>query len=551
MSMLSILNTGRMGLIANQTALSVTGNNISNVNTTGYTRQRADFQTVSGGGVNVINIDRLRDDFLGSRLQDANTEVGGNTLRADNLKAIESLMDETDDSGLSQDIQNFFSAMQDLTLNPSGTTERDMVRSRAQQLATSLAGLASQLTQSRQQLDQQLTQGVTRVNTLTTGIAKLNQQISELGGQSATQSADRNQMLDQRDRLVNELSGFMPVKVLKNENGMLTVFGSGELLVEGSRQRPLVTVADPANGNLAAVAIKNENGTLTSLMGKLKKGSLGATLQVRDGDAAQALGQVNRLAAELARSVNVQHRAGTGLDGSTGQDFFSGLTTTTASAWQNKGGATVSASAITDESQLTFDDYQIRFTAAGQFDVLNASTGATVSSGNAYTPGAAIALPGMTLTLDNKTGAPAAGDSFTINAYDGTAGRLALSAAVATDPRALAAGQSTAAGDNQNATALAGLGNKSVLGNPPSMTFEDYYHQARGTLSIAAQSAETARSNGDITQQQIQGMVDAVSGVSVDEEATKIIQFQRGFQAASRIVSTTDELMQSLISMLG
>lgn len=543
-SMLGILNTGRTGLAASQTALSVTGNNIANVNTDGYTRQRADLQSLRTGGVTVRHIERLRDEYLTARLQDASTQNSGNSVQEANLKSIEALMTESEDSGLSKNIRDFFNTFQDLSLQPGGTTERQTVRSSAIQVSDALGSLTGQISQVRSQLDQQIGTAVGQINTITGQIAQIDSQITGLS--SDTQQNDINTLLDQRDRLISQLATFMPVHVVKDSKGSPTIFAGNQVLVDGVNQNTLITVGDPANSGLGRLEVQAPGGSVRPL-GSLTEGSLGGMLKVRDVDARQALSAVDRLAAQLVNSVNLQHRAGTGLDGSTGQDFFNGLKVTSAASLQNKGGAVVSASAIANSSQLGFDDYEIRFSAAGQYDVVDTTSGATLSSNNAYTSGGAISFAGMTLTLSNSTGTPQSGDVFSVNAYNGTAAAMGLAAPVAASTDAIAAGQGATSGDNRNALALAGLLDAKTIGN---QTFEGYYEQTRMQISMAAQTASTNSSNAQITQQQIQGLVDATSGVSQDDEAINIIQFQRAYEASSRVIKSIDDMMQSIISLV-
>lgn len=550
-SIFGILNTGRQGLIAQQAALSITGNNIANVNTAGYSRQRANLSSINTGGVKLTGIERLRDDFLVARLRETNAQVAGSDSLATNLAHMESLMGDTEDSGIPKSIRDFFSALNDLTLNPSGTTERGSVRSQALQLTSTLGSLANQFQQVRKQLDLQVTQTADRVNSLTSQIDQINQQIGDLGTNAAdAQRSDINQMYDERDKLVDELSSIIPIKVIKDQSGAITVFGSNEVLVEGGNQRQLVAVVDEANDGYHTLALQDSSGNVRPLSQPVTDGSLGALLQARDGYGKDALDQINRLSAQLIRDVNVQHRAGVGLDGVSGRDFFQGLSVTAAPGLPHKGGASVSTTAVTDDTALTFDDYEIRFTSGSQFDVVDKTTGSTLSSNNAYTSGGAIDFAGMRVTLADGASGPAAGDVFKVNAYDGTAERMGLSAAVSASVQAIAAGQSTASGDNSNALALAGLRDRATMGNPPSQSFESFFDTARLQLSMAAESAQESKTNEGITQQQISGMADAVSGVSVDDEAINIIQFQRAFEASGRVIKVADELLQSLLNII-
>jgi flagellar hook-associated protein 1 FlgK len=357
-------------------------------------------------------------------------------------------------------------------------------------------------------------------------------------------------MLDRRDALLDQLSQIMPVRAVTDQNGTMTVFGAGQVLIDGTRQNKLATVANPANGGCQEVVIQDCAGNNVSLAPALTSGTLGGLIQARDTYAKDAQDQVDRVSAQLIQQFNIQHRAGTGLDGVSGRDFFSGLAAQATPAWNNKGGVSVDSATVTDDTQLTFDNYEVRFTSANQFDVVDTTSGTTVSSANAYVPGGNIDFAGLRLVLNNGAKAPAAGDAIAVNSYAGTAGRIDLSAAVKANTDAIAAGQTSAAGDNTNALKLADLETLGTMGQPPSQTFEQYYDAARLKVAMASQSAQSRQTDAQTTQSQIQGLSDAVSGVSVDEEATNIIQFQRAFQASSQVISVTDQLLQSLMTMM-
>jgi len=550
-SLFSILNTGRQGILAQQVALSVTSNNIANVNTPGYSKETADLESLVTGGVSVASVQRLNDDFLSGRLRNANAEYGASSTLATNLQSIESALGDSTDTGLSTDLGNFFSALQDLSQQPADSANRESLRSSAQQLSTSFASLSSQLGAIRGQLDDQVVQSVNQVNTLTSQIAALNGQITNLGGTAAqAQHPEMNQMLDSRALLLDQLSQIVPVKAVANPNGSMTVFVAGQVLIDGARQQKLSTVVSQANGGCHEVVTQDCAGNNVSLDSTLSSGTLGGLLQARDTYAKDAQDQADRISAQLIQKFNIQHRAGTGLDGVSGRDFFSGLSAQAMPAWNNKGGVSVGSATITDDTQLTFDDYEVRFTSAGQFNVVDTTSGNTVSSNNAYVPGGSIDIAGMRLVLNNGSGAPAAGDVIAINSYAGTAGRMDLSAAVKASTGAIAAGQTSAAGDNTNALKLADLGRLATMGQPPSQTFQATFDAARLLVSTASQNAQSRETDSQTTQSQIQALADSVSGVSVDEETTNILQFQRGFQASSQLISVTDQLMQSLLTMM-
>jgi flagellar hook-associated protein 1 FlgK len=158
-----------------------------------------------------------------------------------------------------------------------------------------------------------------------------------------------------------------------------------------------------------------------------------------------------------------------------------------------------------------------------------------------------VSVDGIDLTLSDGTGAPAQGDALRFNSYEGIGQRLGLSAAINNDIRAIAAGQGASPGDNVNALALAGLRDAGAIGG---RTYEEAYSDLRvGQASLTA-TVQRAADNETIANDQVAALADQVSGVSLDEEATNLIKYQRAFQASSRVIGVVDELMQSLINMV-
>lgn len=523
------------------------GSNIANANTPGYSRRRAIFEAIGQGGVRVTRLERLGDKFLDVRLRQSNARLGSRQAVAKNLALLEATIADTKDSGISRAFERFFAALQDLTVQPGGTPERQAVRLQARQLLSTVDGSVRQIHQLRDQIDLQIRQEVEKVNGLTQSLAELNAQIRA----QANGTTDLNHLYDQRDRLINEISTVLPVNALLDEQGAVTLLAEGGLtLVESDRAYKLIVTADGSNRGYARIGIEGISGSGTLLQKRLKEGSLAGLLETRDGDALETLNQLQRLTAELIRTFNAQHRLGTGTDNVTGRDFFTGLSVASTAAFENLGGAIASAGAIVDESLLTFDDYEIRFTAPGTYDIVNTTTGTTVSTGNAYTSGNPIVFEGISITISDGASAPSAGDVFRVDSYSKTVEGAGLSAAVQADLAAIAAGLGPEAGDNRNALALAGLREAAVLGASATMTFEQFMNAIQSKLGLAVQTARNSFEDEEIAQFQIFELNEAARGVSIDEEAADILQFQRSFEAASRVIRVTDELLQTIINMV-
>lgn len=546
MSLFGILNTGRSGLLASQKALSVTANNLANLNTEGYSRQRAVFGALTAGGVEIINVERLRDQFVDSRMRDSLSRLGRREVLSTNLQLLETALNETDDSGVTRALQEFFASLQDLTTRPSGSAERLSVQSRGELLATTISTAATQVNQIRKDIDQQVRREVTKINAVTAAIADLNRQLA-----SVSSDAPLNDLMDQRDRLVNDLARFIPVRILSGDGRSITVLSNGgTVLVEQAKSFELGVISDPNNNGFARVTGGGLGGTAVIIEDRLSEGELGGLIEARDKDTLGALKRLDQLAAELVRTFNAQHRLGTGLDGSTGQDFFEGLSVKSAPKIENIGDASISGGTITDESLLTMDDYEIRFTATGVFDVFNVTRNTAVSVGNVYSSGSTISFDGIEVTIIDGAAEPSRGDVFLVDTYTGTSDRMALSAAIINDPEAIAAGLTTAPGDNKNALALAALRNSQILGSARSLTFEEFHIDSRSTLGLSVEVSLGRIEAELVAQFQIRQLADAASGVSADEESINLIQFERSFQASSRIITTIDEIIQTVLQMI-
>jgi flagellar hook-associated protein 1 FlgK len=269
-------------------------------------------------------------------------------------------------------------------------------------------------------------------------------------------------------------------------------------------------------------------------------------MRIRDEVVGTASAQLDRVAATLALQFNRTHAQGYGLDGSTGNDFFSGLTPTVTGAGANQGGANVTA-AIVDLNAVTVDDYEVVFTSPGQFDLKNLTQGTTVSTGNAYTSGMTVDVDGIRLTLADGTGAPAAGDGFKVSVSKDQALNISR---VLTGADQVAAAQTAAGvpGDNRNALALSDLERAPLMDG--TLTLGEKVADVAGQVGLEQQSVEQAYSAQSLVMDGLKTRRAEVSSVSLDEEAAKLIQFQQAFNASAKLIRVADELLQTVINMV-
>ncbi len=437
-------------LLAEQAALDVTTNNISNSNTPGYTREVVNLSEAKpipeasinyGAGVTVDGIQSVRDQLLQLRINDQTQQTSNSQTQTNALQQLESYFSNAD-QGIGADMNSFFNSLSQLSTNPSSTTLRQSVLSTAGNLVNSFNAAATNLNQQRQSLDQTVPDNVLAVNHLTQQIANLASQIS-----AAKQSGqDAGGLEDQRAQLVIRLSQLVDVQTIPTEGADTLTLSDGTALVVGSQAVPLST----STGTDGMQHVYSQGKDVTA---SLQGGSIGGTLQVRDTILPSILGQVNTLAIQFATAINTANATGTDLNGAQGAAVFN----------------------ITNPAD-----------AAGSI-------------------------------------------------------QLAL-----TDPSQIAASSDGTSGSGGNLTNLLAVKTTAL---PSGATPLDTYSNIIFSVGNASANAQSTNTADNAVLSQLQQQLSSVSGVSLDEETTNMIRFQRAYQASARVISTVDQMFQSLIGI--
>ncbi|RME20658.1 MAG: flagellar hook-associated protein FlgK, partial [Candidatus Zixiibacteriota bacterium] len=316
------LEIGRRALMTYQANLQTIGHNIANVNTPGFTRQRVRLTSTFpesnaigqfGTGVTVADVRQVRDIFLGRQYREANKSLGNWTYRSKTLQQIESLFNEPGDNTLGTALNRFWDAWSDLSTNPDATNRR-AVLNRANEMINHFKQLATQLDDLYTAVDKDLDTMSKDINSLTSVIAQLNNQIAaqELGGKTA------NDLRDKRDLMIDQLSNLIDVRTIEHSNGTVTVLMGAMMLVDGSDAFEISADVKLESGvqkrsltwQGTDVELANNNGQLAGL------------LETRDKIIPAYREKLNELAKAVVTQVNALHRAGYGLDNTTGIDFF-------------------------------------------------------------------------------------------------------------------------------------------------------------------------------------------------------------------------------------
>jgi flagellar hook-associated protein 1 FlgK len=538
-SLLNLLNIGKSAVFASQAALNVASHNIANVNTPGYTRQEAILEIATpaptaggylGRGVTVTAVERRYDRFVDAQLLGQEQNLGKSTAMDQVLGQVEQVFNDASGAGLSNDLNAFFNAWQALSANPADAAQRTVLLSKANSLASTAKRMESDLLGTVKEVNGEIADVAGRVNAIATDISRLNARIVEV--EAGGGAAKANDLRDARDKLVSELSGLAEIGTLEDANGALTVTVGMRNLVDRERVNPLSTFRD-AQGNLG-LSIDGVDVT-----GRIDKGRLGGLLASRSAIASGPLTDLRRLAAALTKEMNLLHSAGVGLDGTTGNDFFAplALSATNASA-----GASVTSATVTDPAALTLSEYTMSIGAGNAYTVTNRDSGAVVASGT-YASGNPVGFDGISVVV---TGTVAAGDAFTVSPLAGAVSNISVAL---TDPRKIAAASAAGLpGDNTNALRIASLADAAV-GSLGGATFSGYYGGVVGKAGTLARDASDLQAFDDSLRAELVNRRESASGVSLDEEAVKLIAYQRAFEAGARMIKITDELLQTVLQL--
>jgi flagellar hook-associated protein 1 FlgK len=374
-----LVSNALTGLQTAQAALQVTGNNIANVNTPGYSResvvQSARAPSLYGGqylgnGTQIDAVTRSYNAYLQSQVWSSTATASGANAFNTQIQPIVNLLAGAN-SGLSSAIDQFFaSGVAQVAANPSDVPSRQNLISQAQGLAQTFQSAAQQLQDAATGVNQQIAQSIATINGLTRQIAQLNVQINALSGTGSTP----NSLLDQRDQLITQLSAQLGVSVLPQDGNQVSVFaGNGQVLVAGAQSfdlQPAPNAYDPAQTEVAYAA----NGAVISQ--GLQGGTLGALLQFRTQVLQPAQNALGRIADGLAFALNRQQAQGLDLNGQFGAAMFQAGPVQVLANAANTGSAVISGSVV-DATALTTADYRLGFDGSS-WSATNLSTGQAV-----------------------------------------------------------------------------------------------------------------------------------------------------------------------------
>ncbi|BDQ65411.1 flagellar hook-associated protein FlgK [Shewanella xiamenensis] len=636
---IDLLNIARTGVLASQSQLGVTSNNIANANTAGYHRQVATQSTLEsqrlgnsfyGTGTYVDDVKRIYNDYAARELRIGQTTLSGAEASYGKLSELDQLFSQIGKM-VPQSLNSLFTGLNSLADLPADLGIRSSTLNDAKQLANSLNQMQSSLNGQMTQTNDQITGMTKRINEISKELANLNLELMKSPNQDAM-------LLDKQDALIQELSQYAQVNVIPQENGAKSIMlGGSVMLVSGEIAMTMDTKTGDPFPNELQLTSSIGSQSVAADPSKLG-GQLGALFEYRDQTLIPASHELDQLALGIADNFNKMQAQGFDLNGQVGSNIFRDINDPLMSLGRvggysnNTGNATLGVN-IDDTRLLTGGSYELSFTAPASYELRDTETGV-------ITP---LTLNGSTLeggagfSIDIKAGAMASGDRFVIRPTAGAANGITVEM---TDPKGIAAASpkitadaansgntqvkltqitnrsaanfpvtgseltiqldttaipptyeafdasgsslgaaapytppsisafgftfevdSTAAasndrftfnlafaeGDNSNAVAMAKLSESKVM-NGGKSTLADVFENTKIDIGSKTKAAEVRVGSAEAIYQQAYARVESESGVNLDEEAANLMRFQQAYQASARIMTTAQQIFDTLLT---
>ncbi len=617
------IELGKRGIIAHTTALQTVGHNMSNASVEGYSRQRVEFNPSPalyfpqlnreetpgqiGQGVEVSRIERLKDMLLEGRI-DAQANVEGYWDSRDKyILMLEQIYNEPTDLSVRTSLDKFWEAWQELSVRPSEIGARNAVVERGKALMDAIHDRFQRLKGLRDMADGDVEATVFQINGLTKRIADLNEEILKV----QAMKDNPNDLLDQRDRLVGELSTLVDITISERDPDEFVVTTGGMKLVQGKRSTDLGLETDQANEGYSRVVWPDTKEDIV-----IRGGKLASLLELRDGDIRGEIQNLDLMTVGFMDLVNEVHRAGYSLNGEQGEDFFVEypFVLNAQGNYDSRGTGTFDSTYIfrvtganrlqpTDQIGLsgtmtlpaaqgnvqvryfptdTVEDIVSRINLSGSEVVARLNFEGKLSlkgapSADSRNPDFVIRgiedsgefLVGYSgiLAASGPAGAfswaradavqafRAEGADYAVAPLTHPAGWIEVNKRLTGDPGAVAAasgvgGVSLGIGDGSNALSIARLRTQPVMIGFSS-TFDSWFADRVTEVGLKGEEAERSLDTAQLVMKDLKDMRESISGVNMDEEISKMLMYQRGYESIARFVTTFDSLLDVIINRMG
>lgn len=540
----NVMNNALSGINAAQGGLSVISNNLANAGVGYYHRQSAVFgenpgtMTTNGyfgNGTYFSHVRREFDEFVNMQYNNARSRSGDYEAFMKNASGVDDLLSNSTDD-IAGMLGSFFTSLDEAASDASDKTLVDVFLGKAKTMVSQLKEADRRLREMDSDVNHQIDNKIKDINTYAEKIAKLNEQISN---SRAVNGAEPNDLLDVRDRLVNELNSVIGIKVIEQNGNFNVSFANGLPLVTGGRANHLEAVASGADDSRLSIGFVDSAGNVREIKDdQIRGGELSGVLRSRREIIDPARQKLNQMALVFAEKFNEVHRKGYDANGNTGKDFFAVGGGSVVSNTHNKGKADFDIK-YNDVSKVTGNNYDVSYDGTN-WNVTKLPEGTAVNA-NFDAASGTLSFDGMDIKISNNTAQ--AGDKFLLKPVDNVIGGLNTLVTNAAD---FAAADSTGgASNNENIKELVKLQDQKLVGG--TSTLSDFYASVVNEVGSKASQAQIDSEVQNKLTVSFYEQQQGISGVNTNEESVQMQKMQQFFNANAKVLSTVDELFNVLM----
>jgi len=569
------LHIGSSGTKSSQAKINITGHNVANANTDGYSRQRVDSETFInkgyangslGQGVETGNAKRAYDTILAENLRKETSQLAYYQSTEEDLKKVEIYFNELEmGSGLGDPLKEYFNAWKDLAnTTPDSSAEANSKRyvllSKAEVLTRKLNEGHKVMDDMAQESEREINEYVKQINMIAGDISEVNKSITGL--ESASREA--SDLRDKRDILLNELSEIVGINTKENDEGQLSVFIGSNILVDGNMTSKIFVKSDSNDsGRLNVYWGTTNNGPEIDITGQISGGSLKGELVMRNDTLKGYQNSLDSLSRELIIETNKIHSTGQGDMLFNYITSDNAATSSTSSLQQdifgrgveiNKGTFTITlydqdgneAGDININIDPTADNLKTVAKKISEASVNSISIKATITSDHKIN----LSANGGTFSFKSDTSNFLTASGFNSFFTGDSAVNIGVSNFIKENPSFIATHDSMLAGDNNKSRAISGLSFNDLDGLG-GVSINEFYSYFSGQIGADIQKVIAFRETKEHTVMQYRLKLDEIQGVSMDEEFINLMKFQKAFEANSRFITAVDEIIDRIINGMG
>ncbi len=565
MSLFGSISLAANSLRANEIALQVVGQNIANANTPGYIREQVIFapaptqrmgRLLIGTGVQVDAIVQRIDQFLEGRLRNATSDRVDAETQESAFAQLEGVLGELSDSDLSTALSSFFNSISEVLNQPESMSIRNLAVLQGATLAYEINRLSGRVSEIRSDINERIIDMAGNINRLVSEIQTLNIQIATYEGGDVSAS-DAVGLRDQRLQALENLSKLIDIRVEEQESGGVVVYAGSSFLVFEGVAREVEVVLDSDRGlTIADIHLKETDAPLNPAAGELA-----GLLTARDEIMGDFLDQLNDFTQTFIFEFNKIYSRGQGLNGFS--QLISEFTVDGSNLALNNAGLTFTPTSgtfevlVRDEQTGQVQTYDITIDLNG---IAPESTLASlVADLNAISGISSTALPSgeLSITSDstniefsfgNDTSGVLAALGLNTFFTGSSAANVGVSTELRNDPGKFAASLGGIAADTDNAVNLAAFLDMAIP-SQNNASLAVLYDRMVGRMTQSAAITRAVASGSRVFEDTLRGQKMAISGVSLDEEAVKMMAYQRSFQASARYIGVLSELFGILVAL--